>query len=57
MEILEDPNAEHKKTTFHYIEPTIQLPDEIEDNQKLIDDDYTDLLSKIKRNKEISKIL
>ena len=56
MEILEDPNVEHKKTTFRYIEPTIQLPDEIEDNQKLIDD-YTDLLSKIKRNKEISKIL
>ena len=57
MDILEDPNVEHKKTTFCYIEPTIQLPDEIEDNQKLIDDDYTDLLSKIKRNKEISKIL
>ena len=47
MEILEEPNVEHKKTTFPYVEPTVQLPDEIEETQKLIDDDYTDLLSKI----------
>ena len=47
MEILVDPNAGHKKTTFPYVEPTVQLPDEIENIQKLIDDDYTDLLSKI----------
>ena len=46
MEILEDPNVEHKKTTFPYIELTVQLPDKIEQTQKIIDD-YTDLLSKI----------
>ena len=44
---LDDPNPEHKKTTFPYVEPTVQLPDEIEDRQKRIDDDFTDLLSKI----------
>ena len=47
MEILDDPNVEHKKTTFPYVEPTVQLPDEIEHTHKLIDNNYADLLSKI----------
>ena len=46
MEILEDPNVEHKKTTFPYVEPTVQLPDQIESTQKLIDNDYADLFRK-----------
>ena len=46
MEILEDPNVDHKKPPFFYVEPTVQLPDEIEKSQKLIDDDFVDLLSK-----------
>ena len=45
IEILHDPNPEHKITTFPYVE--LQLPDEIEDSQKRIDDDFTDLISKI----------
>ena len=45
IEIIDNPNAEHKKTTFPYNEPTVQLPDEIKDSQKRIDHDYTDLLS------------
>ena len=52
MEILET-NVEHKKTTFPYVEPTNQLPDEIEDSQKLIDEDYADLLSKINRPNDV----
>ena len=47
MEMLDDPNVEHKKTTFPYVEPTVQLPDEIEHTHKLIDNNYADLLSKI----------
>ena len=47
IEIMDQPNPEHKKTTFPYVEPTVQLPDEIEKNQKAIDDDYADLLNKI----------
>ena len=47
FEIINDPNVEHKKTTFPYVEPTVQLPDDIENTQKLIDDDYADLLNKI----------
>ena len=55
MEIIDDPNVEHKKTTFPYVEPTVQLPDEIEDIQKLIDDDYADLLNKIYRVNNVLK--
>ena len=67
MEVLEDPNVEHKKTTFPYVEPTVQLPDEVEDSQKLLEEDYADLLSKIngpndvlteqKKQKEIEKLV
>ena len=46
-EIMILPNPEHKKTTFPYVEPTGQLPNEIEETQKAIDDDYADLLNKI----------
>ena len=55
MEIIDDPNVEHKKTTFPYVEPTVQLPDEIENIQKLIDDDYADLLNKIYRVNDVLK--
>ena len=46
-EIMDDPNVEYKKTKFRYVEPTVHLPDEIEDTQKRTDDDYVDLLNKI----------
>ena len=36
-----------------HVEPTVQLPDEIEDSQKLIDEDYADLLSKINRPNDV----
>ena len=67
IEIIDDPNTEHKKTAFLYVEPTVQLPDEIEDTQKLIDDDYADLLNKIygvndvlkeqKKNKKVEDLI
>ena len=47
IEIMDQPNPEHKKTTFSYVERIVQLPDEIEKTQKAIDDDYADLLNKI----------
>ena len=47
IEIMGDPNFEHRKTTFPYVEPTVQLLDEIEEDQKRIDDDFADFLSKI----------
>ena len=53
MEILDNPNVEHKKTTFPYVEPTVQLPDEIEHTHKLIDNNYADLLSKVHEPNEV----
>ena len=47
LEIIDMPEAEHKKSTFPYVEPTVYLPDEIDEQQKRINDDYTDLMSKI----------
>ena len=43
MEIIDLPDIEQKKLTFPYVEPTVQLPDEIEETQKLIDGDFIDL--------------
>ena len=47
IEIMDQPNPEHKKTTFPYVEPTVQLPDEIEKAQKAINGNNADLLNKI----------
>ena len=67
IEILDMPDPEHKKTTFPYVEPTVQLPDEIEEKQKQIDDDFIDLQAKFnnvnyfateqKEEKEIEDII
>ena len=54
IEIIDDPNPEYKKTTFPYVEPTVQLPNEIEDSQKRIDNDFTDLLSKINKVNDVA---
>ena len=39
LEIIDVPEAEHKKSSFPYIEPTVYLPDEINEQQKRINDD------------------
>ena len=54
IEIIDEPNPEHKKTTFPYIEPTVQLPNEIEDSERMIDDDYTHLITKINRVNDVA---
>ena len=54
IEIFDEPNPKHKKTTFPYVAPTVQLPDEIEDSQKRIDDDFTDLLSEINKVNDVA---
>ena len=55
VEILNDPNVEHKKTIFPYVEPTVQQSDDIEITQKSIDNDYVDLLNKIFGVKDVAK--
>ena len=54
IEILDDRNPERKKTTFPYVESTVQLPDKIEDSQKRINDVFTDLLSKINKVNDVA---
>ena len=54
IEIIDEPNPEYKKTTFPYIEPTVQLPNEIEDSERMIDDDYTHLITKINRVNDVA---
>ena len=46
IEILDVPDPELKKTMFPYVEPTVQTPEEIEETQKLIEDDFIDLQTK-----------
>ena len=54
IEILDMPDPEHKKTTFPYVEPTVQLPDEIEEKQKQIDDDFIDLQAKFNNVNDVA---
>ena len=46
IEILDDPDAEHKKEMFPYAPPQVQTPKEIETETRLVDDEFTDLKTK-----------
>ena len=46
IEIIDVPDIEHKKSMFPYVERTVQTADEIETNQRLIDDDFINLQTK-----------
>ena len=54
MEIIDLPDIEQKKLTFPYVEPTVQLPDEIEEIQKLIDGDFIDLQTKFDKLNDVA---
>ena len=45
---------EHKKTTFPYVEPTVYPPDKIKEYEKRINDDYTDLITKINKVNDVA---
>ena len=46
IEIIDVRDIEHKKSMFPYVERTVETADEIETNQRLIDDDFIDLQTK-----------
>ena len=46
IEMLDDPNTEHKKVMCPYVPPQLQTADEIRTIQQLIDDDFIELESK-----------
>ena len=54
IEIMNVPEPEHKKTTFPHVEPTVYPPDEIEEYEKRINDDYTDLITKINKVNDVA---
>ena len=43
LEILDEPDIEHKKSMFPYEPPQLQMTDEIEISQQLVDSDIIDL--------------
>lgn len=43
FEIIDDPNAKHKKSMFPYEPPQLQTADEIKTWQQLVDDDFIEL--------------
>ena len=45
-EILDDPDAEHKKEMFPYVLPQVQTPKEIETETNLVDDEFINLKTK-----------
>lgn len=47
MEIMDDPDAEHKKSLFPYEPLQLQTADEIRTTQQFIDDDFIDLQTKL----------
>ena len=52
---MDEPEPEHKKTTFPYSTyEFVQLPDEIEETQKRIDDDFTNLQSKFNKVNDVA---
>ena len=54
IEIIDDPDIEHKKSMFPYDEPTVETADEIEIKQKLIDEDFIDLQTKFDQVNDVA---
>ena len=54
IEIIDQPDPEHKKSLYPYVEPTVQTADEIDKTQKLIDDDFIDLQTKLDKVHDVA---
>ena len=54
IDIIDLPDIEHKESTFPYVEPTVQLPGETEETQKLIDGDFIDLQTKFDKLNDVA---
>ena len=54
IEILDEPDIEHKKSMFPYKEPTLETADEIERKQQLLDDDFIDLQTKFDKVNDVA---
>ena len=54
MEIMDDPDVEHKKSMFPYEPPQLQMADKITKMQQLIDNDFIDLQSKFNEVNDVA---
>ena len=54
IDIIDLPDIEHKESTCPYVEPTVQLPGETEETQKLIDGDFIDLQTKFDKLNDVA---
>ena len=54
IEILDDPDAEHKKEMYPYVPPQVQAADEIETETTLVDDEFTDLNTKYEEINDVA---
>ena len=54
IEINGQPDPEHKKSMYPYLEPPLQMADEIDKTQKPIDHDFIDLQSKFGKVNDVA---
>ena len=54
IEIIDLPDPEHRKSMFPYVEPTVEMADEIETKQKLIDGDFINLRTKFDKVNDVA---
>ena len=54
IEIIDQPDPEHKKSMYPYVKPTVQTADKIDKTQKLIDDDFIDLQTKFDKVNDVA---
>ena len=54
IEILNNPSVKHKKYTFPYEPPELQMTDEIATSQQLIDNDFIDLQTEFNKVKDVA---
>ena len=67
IKIIDLPDAEHKKTMFPYVKPTVETANKIDTKQEIIDTDFinlqnefnkvNDVATEQKKNKKKLKIL
>ena len=54
IEILDVPDAEHKKAIFSYVDPILQTADDIDKTQEIIGTDFIDLQTKYNQVNDVA---
>ena len=54
FEIIDLPDVQHKKIMHPYVEPTVQIADEIDKTQEIIDTDFIDLKTLFNKPRDVA---